>query len=245
MEEETTGIHQSKDYGSFTLIEGNRLVNKKHVQELIKSFETTPDIARTHPILVNEKLDIIDGQHRFLAWQALKWPIYYIQEKGLSLLDALRLNSNQKAWKIEDYARAYATSGNVQYQQFLELMEEYPLPYGVLQAYCEGYRRHGGTQLFTTGKLRFMKDRKQVRQNIERYLELREMVRGTVPQSFAWAMLEAFKDPKYNHDHFTGKFKLRGEIEVVHFHGNRNDWLRVIENIYNFYTPPADQIRLF
>lgn len=247
MDDKSIGIQQSKKYDDFTLLEANRLISRPHIQDLIKSFSETPDIARTHPILVNEKLEIIDGQHRFLAWKEMKWPVYYIVEKGLTVQDALRLNSNQRAWRIEDYARAYAMSGNTQYQQFLELREEFHWPYTILQIYCEGHERSNATKTFKQGHLKLMKDRKSMRDNMEKFNELIDLLPAKTPirRTFAVAIFETFKAPTYNHEFFLEKFKLRGEHELTNFHGTKNDYLRAIENIYNYYTSPEDQIRLF
>lgn len=247
MNKTNTGIQESMKYDDFSILEANRLINQPHVQELIKSFEDTPDIARTHPILVNENLEIIDGQHRYLAWKELKRPIYYIMEKGLTVTDAIRLNTNQRAWKIEDYARAYAMSGNPHYQQFLELKAEFNIHFRELQTYCEGYEAHQANKRFRAGRMKLMKDKSLIRKRLEMLQDVTELYSGVrrLPSGFALGMLDAFKNPKYNHELFLNKFKLVGEKETGNFSGNRNDWLRVIEHIYNYYTLAEDQIRLF
>ena len=38
------------------------------------------------PILVNEKMEVIDGQHRLQAQKELNLPTYYIKNKGYDLL---------------------------------------------------------------------------------------------------------------------------------------------------------------
>lgn len=248
MKNEPLGIQVSSKYEDFILLEANRTISKHHVQELIKSFSDTPDIARTHPILVNDKMEIIDGQHRFVAWQEMKWPIYYIIEKGLTVHDALRLNSNQKAWKMADYAHAYASSGNISYQLFLQLIEEFGMPYKITQVYCEGYERTKATYRFKRGELKVQKDKHIVRERLEMLGDIKAMYPGhghVLPAAFGIAMLTAFKNPEYNHDFFLEKFKLIGDKTFTNFSGSRNDFLRAVEGVYNYYTSPADSIRLF
>ena len=57
-------VIKTNDYNTFKVMPGNRPVNKLHVRRLSKSMEEKHLMS---PILVNEKMQVIDGQHRLEA----------------------------------------------------------------------------------------------------------------------------------------------------------------------------------
>ena len=98
------GIYESKDYDKFKMLDANRKLG--HVQKIIDSIKSVGVLWV--PILVNEKFEIIDGQHRFAACKALRLPIYYIIQPGLGIKHVMCLNENAKIWALSDYAHGYA-----------------------------------------------------------------------------------------------------------------------------------------
>ena len=54
-------VKETKNYSMFTTIGGNRPLNELHLNRLKKSMEEELLIS---PIIVNEKHEVIDGQHR-------------------------------------------------------------------------------------------------------------------------------------------------------------------------------------
>ena len=75
-------IHTTTDYDQFKYIAGNRDVVEAHVKSLseqitIKDFQI--------PIIVNEKMEVCEGQHRLEAYKALSIPITYIIKEGLDI----------------------------------------------------------------------------------------------------------------------------------------------------------------
>lgn len=71
-------IYSTRKYDKFSYIEGNRKPTHDHVRQLIGSFSDNNSLVATRPVLVNDKFQVIDGQHRFEACRALDLPIYYI-----------------------------------------------------------------------------------------------------------------------------------------------------------------------
>jgi len=238
-------IQQTSDYDRFKIIESNRTLKTEHIQNLIKSLTERPDMLKSRPILVNQKWEIIDGQHRFEASKELKLPIYYVMGKGLGIAEAQRLNSIQRNWNLDDFARSYAMEGHEQYQRFLEWKKEFGMPFSILRLYCEGYERKRGNESFKRGDFKMMKDKKLIYQRLEMLSDLADIFPHWRYRSFGTAMLEAFKNDTYDHDLFVEKFRMRGEHELNNFYGSKNDYLRAIENIYNYRTDIEKQIRLF
>jgi hypothetical protein len=116
-------VYTTKDYSIFNHIEGNREVNKIHVERLKKSFNES---YLLNPIIVNGDMQIIDGQHRFLAASQLNLPINYIVCKKYGLKEIQVLNSNMKNWSKLDYLDGFCDLGKEEYIKFRDFKEKFP-----------------------------------------------------------------------------------------------------------------------
>ena len=118
-----TAVYKTDDYSIFKTLKGNRVVNQVHVAKLEESFRKNYLMS---PILVNEKYEIIDGQHRFYAAEKLGLPINFIIMEKYGLEEVQTLNTNTANWKAIDYLNAYCDVGHPNYLKFREFMELYP-----------------------------------------------------------------------------------------------------------------------
>lgn len=116
------------DYGFFHFLPGNRLIRKKKVDLLIQSIMQR-DLTPLYPIVINNLMQIIDGQHRFEACKKLKRPIYYkvIEDAGLEL--AQTVSSSSSGWTIGDYVHSNKEKGNQNYFILDEFVKAYSIPY--------------------------------------------------------------------------------------------------------------------
>lgn len=114
-------VFKTKDYDKFKLISENR--EPDHVNALVSSFRKR---LVPNAILCNEKLEIIDGQNRFLALKELGEPILYYCIDGLDIYDVASLNSYGKNWSNEDYVRMWAALGKNEYKKILDFCREFP-----------------------------------------------------------------------------------------------------------------------
>ncbi len=128
-------IQKTHDYSAFNLDEANRAVKTAHVKRLKESLNKNPKIAEFSPILVNEDMTIIDGQHRFAALRQVRMPIWYIQYDGLTIDDAQDMNSGQKPWRPLDYAESYCRRGNKNYCIYVEARKKFGLNHDILMKY--------------------------------------------------------------------------------------------------------------
>jgi len=119
-------IKSTKDYSIFKQLEGNRQIYKNHVNKLVKAIKENPTLLRYVPILVNEELEVIDGQHRLEAAKKAKAEVYFYIEPDLKLSDTQVLNANQKSWGVMDYAKSFASLNNVDYLVYIEFRQQYP-----------------------------------------------------------------------------------------------------------------------
>lgn len=116
-------IYSTENYDMFQKLNGNRAVLDARKALIISSIKDRGYIR--NPIVVNEKMEIIDGQGRFEALKELGMPIEYVIAKGATIADCIALNVKQKNWSLRDYARCYADIGNPDYVLLASLYDKY------------------------------------------------------------------------------------------------------------------------
>ena len=76
----TNKILKTTEYTMFKFIKGNRPINYTHVGNLVNSIKEK-DLAM--PIIVDQDMNVVDGQHRLKAYEILSKPVTYIVKKDL------------------------------------------------------------------------------------------------------------------------------------------------------------------
>lgn len=123
MDEIVTNVYATTDYGKFKLLITNRIVIDKVVKKLVKSMLERGWIGA--PIVVNERMEVIDGQHRITAAERISIPVHYIVMEGLTIDDCIKLNNNHKDWVLIDYIHSFAERGNTHYNLVRQMLTEY------------------------------------------------------------------------------------------------------------------------
>lgn len=146
-------IYETIDYPKFSLLEGNRSIQKR------KDLER--DILKNgmkEPITVNENFEIIDGQHRFTIAQYLHMPVLYKIDKNADINTAVSFNANSKRWGLLDYLHRYAATGNKDYQEIIRIVDELKIPTATILKIASGKRNmgaHGTRKETMQGKFSF------------------------------------------------------------------------------------------
>lgn len=120
-------IYVTDAYDSFQKMLGNR--DAKSEAKIISSIQQVGQVIT--PIIVNEKMEVIDGQNRLNALKALGLPVYYIKQNGLDIEACRCLNVGQTNWGTEDYISSFADEGNRSYLRLLSLMNAYKKPLSI------------------------------------------------------------------------------------------------------------------
>ena len=116
-------VYTTRDYSIFKRLVGNRDIPESRISKIVESIQT---IGWVHnPIIVNEKMEVIDGQGRLTALQRLGMPVEYIIAEGAGNKECIYMNMNMVNWKLPDFIKSYAEQGNANYQRLLALMEKY------------------------------------------------------------------------------------------------------------------------
>lgn len=126
MSEEYAKVYKSFDYDKFKFLEANREVKKAQVLKIANSIDQVGYIIPS-PIIVNEDLEIIDGQGRFTACKEKGLPIYYVISTGAGVRECIAMNIGQKNWTTNDYIRSYAARGNTSYVLLQRILSDFPM----------------------------------------------------------------------------------------------------------------------
>lgn len=117
-------IYQTTDYSVFKKLGGNRDVLECRKNTIKKSIIENGYVR--NPIVVNEHMEIIDGQGRFEALKELSLPVEYVIAHGAGQKECIALNANQKNWKSADYVKSFAELGLEDYKNLQSLCDLFP-----------------------------------------------------------------------------------------------------------------------
>lgn len=234
-------IQSTQDYTLFKRIKGNRHPesNSGHIARLRAAIEADPQAITYNPLIVNEKMQVIDGQHRLVVLQELGLPVYYIKVPGLRLGNVQLLNALSKPWSPMDYARSYAELGNENYAIYIDFKEVYKLNHDVLINYL-GLDNAVTSESFKRGKL-VVFNKPLSDELCQQLLDIFPYYDRAKTRSFALGFLDIARSPKYDHNRFLKQLQANDIQEQA----LPNDYAREIERVYNFRKPHADNVRFF
>lgn len=225
-------ILMTENYSLFKSINGNRNVNKSHVKKLKESIQIDPKTIFLAPILVNEKYEIIDGQHRVEAIRELGLPIYYIQHKGLDLDTVQKLNSTAKQWQPIDYAKAYAISGKkfaINYQHYVDAKDsEFGINHDSLLRYL-ALDQPITSISFKQGALVVPDFKKSMK--LLKMLKDLSIYRRYKIRNFALAFLKLAQEKGYDHKRMVSQFKQH--LDLFEDRASEVGYFLELNRIYN------------
>ena len=233
--EKTYNVYVTKDYSIFKRLVGNRDIPESRISKIVESIQT---IGWVHnPIIVNEKMEVIDGQGRLTALQRLKMPIEYIIAEGAGNKECIYMNMNMVNWKLPDFIKSYAEQGNENYQRLLSLMQRYA---------------NGNLDIISTAVYRLSKSKhRDIKQGTLQLTE--DQYRAAIPRlEYIKPILEEIDDKKlpgsmvtlmqtliYYYDYpEVDKDRLKYSVEKYIY--NATPWVlntdceREVENCYNY-----------
>lgn len=125
-------IKRSKDYDKFSILTSNRVVQKNKINGMREALKGDGNLTIDYPILVDKKMNILEGQTRYYACvEENRWVYYKIAER-VTINHIAKANSLQKKWNMKDYLHSYLTlynEGQTQYHAykiFSDYMDKIP-----------------------------------------------------------------------------------------------------------------------
>lgn len=144
-------MQKTTDYSMFQFRHDNRTgISDKHVEKLKKSIKLN-NLLEFRPMIVNQKMEVMDGQHRLMAAKELGVPIYFIKEdieqKHLITLNTL------KSWSLSDYLNFYVKNGYEEYIKFNQFLLKSGLKISAAMR-LQANNSHG-LEIFRNGSFKF------------------------------------------------------------------------------------------
>lgn len=231
-QELTTNVSQvftTTDYSMFKSIGGNRSLNQLHAKRLKQSMANNYLFT---VIIVNEKYEIIDGQHRFECIKELELPLHYVICHGYSLNEVHLLNQNSKVWISNDYLEGYCQLGYRDYIVFRDFKNKYNLGITESIALLKGsLYSSSDINVFYNGKFK-VTHLFEAEDFMDRLSMLKPYYAGYKRRSFIFALMQLVKKPQFEFLEFLQKIKI--QPSALQDCINITQYILLIEDIYNY-----------
>jgi len=245
--QEVNKVYKTNKLEIFKPIVGNRPTNPMHIRRLSSSIKQNGLLQ--NPIIVNEKMQVIDGQHRLSAAKLADSSIYYIIAKGYNLKDVQTLNLNQKNWNKKDFMDGYAAMGIESYVKLKDFVN-YNKVFNITDciALCSNGAASKSSSLsnkyrpslkkpinlkevFEEGTWKG-KDFKLAQENADKLKMIKPYYDGYRRSTFIGTMLQLLKNDNFNFIQFLDKLKF--QKNKLQDSTSVSQYKLLIEDIYNY-----------
>jgi disulfide oxidoreductase YuzD len=223
-------IYTTFDYSVFKSIGGNRNLNEIHIQRLKKSMQKEYLFT---VIVVNEKFEIIDGNHRFNIIKELGLPINYTICYGYGLNEVHILNQNSKTWTADDYMEGYANLGKSDYVTYKKFKEKHGYSHNVCQALL-GKNTNYGSEVnfdFKSGNYK-VNSLFDAEKNVGYINLFKDIYSGYKRRSFIHAILRLLTNPEFDIMELVHKAKI--QPNSIKDCVTTSKYIELLEEIYNY-----------
>ena len=254
--QEVNKVYKTNKLEIFKPIVGNRPTNPMHIRRLSSSIKQNGLLQ--NPIIVNEKMQVIDGQHRLSAAKLAGSSIYYIIAKGYNLKDVQTLNLNQKNWNKKDFMDGYAAMGIESYIKLKDFIN-YNKVFNIRDciALCSNSTTDRSSDL--TNKYRVSrkkpvnvkeifeegtwkgKDFKLAQENADKLKMIQPYYDGYRRSTFIGTILQLLKNDNFNFIQFLDKLKFqKNKLQDC---TSVSQYKLLIEDIYNYKSREKVNLR--
>lgn len=229
-------IFETTNYSKFNYIKGNRNLNKKHISNLAEVLSTV-NLLKTNPIIVNERMEIIDGQHRLEAAKQIGASVFYIISQGARLPEVQLLNTNVKGWTLKDYLDSHISRGKKEYEILKLFCDTYnfsvSLGVSLLTKPLTGHAKGWVLDSFKDGTLHVtnLKEAETLANLLNDYKPYFET--GVYRQrDFISAIRKLYREGMIKHKEMLRKLsQVRGKLPPQR---SMKNYIRVLEDVYNY-----------
>lgn len=234
-------IHETSDYDRFSFDKRNRPIRPGKVERLARAIEKK-NLLSEYPIVVTPDMVIMDGQHRYSAAKRLGIPFYYIVSVSMTFDDVGPSSSEQSQWTVSEFLHYFCEQGKSDYLILRDFMQQYP--WLTLQYAAE--LCHYGTSLKHTQRF---KDGGFVANDMEfahrvalACLDFKPYIAWYKQSTFVGAINNLMSNAAYDHERMVRKLKF---LSVrLRRCATLSDYIRNIDELYNFKEPEANRVQL-
>lgn len=235
-----TTIQSTTNYNQFQSIIANREVNKAHVTRLVNSIREN-DLLHINPIIVDNNMKVIDGQHRLEAAKNLKVPIYYIQDNSVNQNDIASLNSNQRNWSAVDYVNYYCVQKVSEYLTLSRFIREYPFVSVTTFLTLLSAKGNRNMHDFKNGRVD-ISNQQQTIAILNHINDIRNLgIEEAYDRNFILAIRVCWLTGDYEPDVFLEK--LEGNRSGLYKCAKKTQYLQLIEQVYNRFA--REKVRFY
>lgn len=116
-------INETTDYSIFKKLKSNRDVTKKRFNNVKESIDKVGWLSQ--PVLVNENMEVIDGQARLEVLKSMNLPVEYIIQPGIGINECIHMNTGTKVWTLAEMIKTKAENQISDWDKFYKLMVEF------------------------------------------------------------------------------------------------------------------------
>ena len=238
-------IYQTNNYDKFNNFLGNRSVasvkSRHHIEKLMESMRKS---YLPQPIIVDENMAVLDGQHRLEAARQLNLPIYYLKmHSPISVMDIQRVNNVTNKWDTNDYLSSnlelekdkYPTNFHQHpYHLYSWFKKRYKFAHrNILEMFYNNYDEKVMNEAFRSGNL-IVKNLEKAKSQAE-YIHSFKHLMIQVPynnRAFVSAFLKVMKHHNFNRKTWIQKVQMNSRRLVKCT--TMGDYRAVICDVYNW-----------
>lgn len=228
-------LETTKDYNLFRFHKEQRPINPHHVKGLRQSMEKLGFLPSKPLQCVRNcsALILIDGHHRLEAARSLGLPVTFVVEESADRETVTLVNSKTKAWGMGDFIRSQCVRGNAEYKKLRTYIEG-GLPTGIAANLLVGRSAAGNGS--ASARVRDGSYKVVTTKQADALLDFINALKGSCAHVQNAHFIKALSLVWYVKEFDMGTFKARmlTNPSMLPRCSNTEDYLRAIEEIYNF-----------
>lgn len=229
----TRTIYKTTDYDAFKFHRLNRPLSDPEVNKFLNKFSNGEFYLADLPVVIDDKWNVIEGQHRVVGAKILGLPVYYKFAEVLTVNDVTKIQKNA-AWTTADFARSFAKQGKDSYIKLEKFKNDYKFGYGfcvtLLSGTQQGLKRTG----FYDGnfKVKSYTNAVEVANKIAEWeLALELTIRNDY--KFCLGALSSINSKDYNHKRMLTQLKKYQTLFKRQL--SAENYVRHFEEIFNYH----------
>jgi len=147
-----------KDFSKFKILARNRDTSKSQVNKLIGSLQEPR--GQVEPITINEKWEVINGQHRLEAAEDGNLDhVIVIMSYGATIDDVIVMNTTQKKWNFWDFLKCHSHESaptSTEYKKLKKFLKDYPISHKAALWMLSGNNHDYGMEDFEAGTFKVL-----------------------------------------------------------------------------------------
>ena len=224
-------LQYTTNYKIFKIVDGNRKIDEKRVLGIMDSMRKNPKMVV--PAQVNEKYEVIDGQHRLEASKRLNKPFCYYVINGANIDTVRNLNNHNPRWSTSEYTNSFVKTGSTDYVIYEAFEKKYGFGHAVNISLLTGAVGFHNRMLeeFKEGNF-VVKDLKYAEKIADMLIEIGKLYPGYKKRSFAIAFAKLAGLPGFDINRMISKLLLQQKSMVDCT--NSTQYLQLLGEIYNY-----------